>query len=297
MAEIWKHVSHEVWVYDCEYAPCLETGRREYRLPDTMRDEEVLAEMYARNGATPDNPKPMLKVHQNRVVSISAVKRKETKKDGVTLALRTLSADQTGMTERKMIEGFLQSVGTVQPQLVGFASRKFDFPVLFQRALIQECVIPAFCRRPAKPWEGTDYFAQFSDDHVDMLHVMAGSNWGKAMPSLDEISLSCGIPGKLGMCGADVADAVMAGRLRDVAQYNEMDALTQYLLWLRLAKMSGWVSQEGYDDERRKLWYLLVNLIDEGREHLRLFLDEWHRLSPLPGGATATNARVFLEEI
>ncbi len=296
MAEIFKSVGPEVWVYDCEYAPCLETARREYRLPNTMPDQEVLAEMYARNGATPENPKPMLKLHQNRLLSISAVKRKESK-DGVTLTLRTMSVDQPGMTERQMIENFLQSVGTVRPQLVGFASRKFDLPVLFQRALIQDCVIPAFCRRPAKPWEGTDYFAQFSDDHIDLLLVLASNNWGKAMPSLDEIALSCGIPGKLGMCGADVAEAVMAGRIKEVAQYNELDALTQYLLWLKLARMSGWVSLDGYDRERRQLWDLLVKLVDAGKDHLQLFLDEWNKLSPLPETATRTATRVFLEEV
>ena len=59
--------------------------------------------------------------------------------------------------------------------------------------------------------------------------------FGKSSPSLNEMAAVCGIPGKLGISGKEVAQLWMEGRLLEIVAYNECDALTTYLIWLRIA--------------------------------------------------------------
>lgn len=270
---MFKSVADLVVVFDSEYVPCLNTGRRVYRLPAEMPDAEVLAHMYAQAGdATTENPKPMLKLMMYRVISISYLSRRRTD-SGVTLKLVTLTGD-----EAEIIGKFLRCVGEFQPQLVGFASHFFDLRVMFQRALITGANVGMFCVRPAKPWEGPDYFSDFSDDNVDLLSIIGGKG-GKANPKLGEIALGCGIPGKMGLSGADVADAWLAGRIEDIAHYNECDVLTTFLLWLRIARMAGFITDQQDMVELNKL---LEKRIALGfASHLQEFSDEWLRLQSL----------------
>lgn len=269
---MFKKVTNRIWFYDSEYVPDIDLGRKLYKLSPEVSDAAVLAEMYKQNGATEETPKPMLKMMMYRVVSISVVER-VIEGNRLKLNLRTLPNDDLKMTEDEIVGRFLTGVGKKWPQLVGFASSIFDFTVLFQRALINKCVLPEFCIRPDKPWEGVDYFAKGSDHHVDLLNVLGVSNYdGKCKPKLDEIAVACGIPGKQGMSGADVADAYFAGQYQDIVNYNECDALTTYLLWLELARMAGFITLPGYENERAQLRDLLSDRAANGAAHLEKYL-------------------------
>ena len=73
---MFKGMRSEVWAFDLEWVPDVESGRRAYALPSAMDDETVLEEMWQRGGATDDDPHPYLKTVLCRVVSIAAVIRK-----------------------------------------------------------------------------------------------------------------------------------------------------------------------------------------------------------------------------
>jgi len=133
-----------------------------------------------------------------------------------------------------------------------------------------------FCRRPDKPWEGVDYFAR-GDAHVDIKDIVGG--WGKATPSLHELAVLSGIPGKLDVDGNAVANLWLDGHLDRIVAYNECDALTTYLVWLRLAHLGGHFNDGEYATEQQRVRELIVTEIAAGRAHLAAFLDAWQVLS------------------
>ena len=60
--------------------------------------------------------------------------------------------------------------------------------------------------------------------------------------------------------------------------YNECEALTTYLIWLRLAHIGGFFSSGEYADEQQRVRGQLEREGESpGKEHLLEFLEEWNR--------------------
>ncbi len=265
-----KTVSPLVCVFDCEYVPCAETVRRCYRLPADSGERACFEHAWAAADHDPKKPgeRPMLKTVLHKVVSVSAVLREHSPTAGLKYSLKSWTEWPAG--EAAMVREFLAGVGKRKFQLVGFASRLFDVPVLAQRALVHGLSVPAFFDRPEKPWAGADYLARGSDYHVDLIEDLCAGGDGKAKPSLDQIAAACGLPGKLGMKGADVAEAWLDGKRKEIAEYNDFDACTTFLLWARMAATAGHVD---YADEKEALVGLLERESAK-RPHLRRYLNE-----------------------
>lgn len=270
---MYKFIADNVVVFDIEWVPDPMSGRRIYKLPETASDDEVLEVMWREGGATPEDPRPYLKTVMCRIVSIAAVVRKR-QHSKVSLELVSLPGQHEGMqSEGKLIRQFLEAVGNLGAQLVGFNSLNADLPILFQRALVNRVTAPTFCHRPEKPWEGADYFARYSDFNIDLKNEIGG--FGKGTPSLHELAASLGIPGKMGINGADVVDLWRSGNFRKIVEYNQFDALSTYLVWLRTAYFSGRLTEDSFVHEERLLESLLHQEIAQGSKHLEQYLDAW----------------------
>jgi predicted PolB exonuclease-like 3'-5' exonuclease len=95
----------------------------------------------------------------------------------------------------------------------------------------------------------------------------------------------CGIPGKMDVAGDDVVGLWQQGEVRRIVQYNECDALTTYLLWLRTAHFGGFLTTEEYRAEQSRLEELLATRGARAEnDHLLRFLAAWRdrRRSPQP---------------
>ena len=278
---MFKSVFDKVWAFDCEWVPDPAAGRTLYKLPAELPDRDVLAHMWQQAGASDDDPMPFLKTIVCRVVSIAAVTRQRRRDGSVQLHLLSLPRDVSDVAqaaEAHVIGTFLDAIGEHKPQLVGFNSINADLKILLQRAVVNGLSAAEFCRRPDKPWEGVDYFAR-GDAHVDIKDIVGG--WGKATPSLHELAVLSGIPGKLDVDGNAVASLWLEGHLDRIVSYNECDALSTYLVWLRLAHLSGHFDQRSYAEEQKRVRILVESLITQGREHLQAYLTEWDRLAHL----------------
>lgn len=274
-----KNVKARVWAFDLEWVPDPMAGRLVYGLGEDLTDLEVLQEMWRRGGATDDDPQPYLKVNLCRVVSVAAVERRSRPDGNVALNLLSLPRDIDDVEqafEAHVVGTFLDALSDHRPQLVGFNSSGADIPILLQRGLVLGLTAPGFCERPDKPWEGIDYFARGSDWNVDLKDAVG--SWGIASPSLHELAVQSGIPGKMDVDGAAVVDLWLADDLRRIVQYNEFDALTTYLVWLRLAHFAGFLDDAAYRDEQALVEQLISTEIAGGKIHLQAYLEEWARL-------------------
>jgi len=279
---MFKIVKDRVWAFDAEWIPDPTAGKLLYDLPDNTPDLDVVKRMWKEGGATEEDPTPYLKTVVCRIVSVAAVDRFES---GRKAKLHLLSLprdldDPEQVSEKNIVGMFLDKVGQYKPQLVGFNSASADLKAFIQRAVILGIQARDFCRRPNKPWEGDDYFdSRNSEASVDIKDVVGG--WGKATPSLNEIATLSGIPGKLDVDGEEVAFLWLDGKLDEIVAYNEFDALTTYLVWLRVAHFGGHFTSAEYDAEQQLLRELILSEIENGKVHLKKYLEEWDRLKEM----------------
>lgn len=275
-----KMIHDRVLAFDIEWVPDPVAGRLLHDLPDDLPDAAVLAEMWRRGGATEEDPRPFLKTVLCRVVSVAAVYRRVRGGEvSVSLMSRPNQPDDpVESNEANVIGRFLEWLGKTEPQLVGYNSVEADLKILLQRAIVLGIRADRFAARPRKPWEGRDYFVRDNDFHCDMKQLVGG--FGRATPALHEIAVQSGIPGKFGIDGSQVAEAWLDGGLRRIVAYNECDALTTYLVWLRLAHFSGHFDADRYAREQELVRELLRSeSATPGREHLADYLEEWDRLA------------------
>ncbi|MBF0370692.1 MAG: 3'-5' exonuclease [Magnetococcales bacterium] len=277
---MFKNIKKLVWAYDAEWVPDPKAGRLLYKLDEETPDAQVMERMWQEGGADENNPQPYLKTVMCRLVSIAAIQRQVNKDGWPSLRLLSMPRETTGPeTEEKTIVGkFLKAMGERQPQMVGYNSIAADMRILVQRGIIHGLSMPAFCRRPNKPWEGVDYFAKGSDFNIDLKDV-ATPGWGQGSPSLNEMATLSGIPGKMEMDGESVPPMWLEGRLDRIIAYNETDAVTTFLVWLRMAHFGGHLSTSQYESEQELVRELLKSEAEKnGKNHLLDYLTEWDRL-------------------
>jgi len=277
---MFKGMHDPVWVFDVEWVPDPVAGRILHQLSQETPDAEVVQAMWKAGGANEENPMPFLKTTLCRVVSIAAVVRSKSS-DGISLKLTSLPHDVTDSAqtnEAAILSRFLNAVGDKKPQLVGFNSQRADLKILVQRAVASGVQAATFAERPNKPWEGIDYWDTNKSDHnIDLMGILG--SYGKSTPSLNEMAAVCRIPGKLGVDGQEVAPLWLEGRWDEIVAYNECDALTTYLLWLRLAHFGGFFDEGQYAAEQDRVRELLQSEGEAGKTHLLEFLEEWKRLA------------------
>ena len=281
----------QYWAFDCEWAPDLTAGRLLYNLPAEVPDDEVMRTMWR---AAPDydevnNPQPFLKTIQCRLVSIAAVVRKV--KDGtdgkslgdVKLSLWSLPAlgdsilgeprvDDLNAGEIDILNVFLGAYEQRLPTLVGYNSRSADMHILLQRAFVNGLQLKGFFKDATdKPWNATN---------VDLMDVLGGRGKGYGA-SLNEIAVLSGIPGKIDTRGEDVAGMFYGNRRREIVEYNVFDALTTYLVWLRLEFFRAAFTVEQYDREQHRVIQLIESeRVKPNGAYLGRYLEVWKKLSP-----------------
>jgi predicted PolB exonuclease-like 3'-5' exonuclease len=273
-----KTIADEVWVFDCEWVPDLQAGRLLYRLPEDLPEQEILRIMWEQGGATAENPQPFLKTILCRVVSIAAVIRQKLP-DGQVKVLMSFLPDRPedpAQDEKYILQRFLGNrLEKNNPQLVGFNSRNSDLRILMQRAITNGLSLKSLCDRiTAKPWESRD---------VDLMELVSGFGRNYAV-SLNELATLCGIPGKINTSGDDVCGLWYTGQHRKIVEYNCFDALTTYLLWLRLAFFSGLFNSDEYVEEQARVRIMLEESVQKPEgAFLATYLETWQDLQKKTG--------------
>ena len=223
--------------------------------------------------------RPYLKPILCRILSLSAMTRTELGNGEVVLGLRTLPESTVYLpeNEEEIISRFLTKVGEKKPLLVGYNSYSADLKILFQRAVVKGITAPDFCDRPDKPWEGCDYFTKDSKHHIDLFYILGKGD--KQAPSLHEVATLSGIPGKMEMDGNDVHEYILSGNLKKIIEYNEYDAITTYLLFLRMFFIAGCLDQNMYIQEQELVEnFLIMESKKADKEYLQIYIEKWMKI-------------------
>ncbi len=284
-----KTLADNVFSFDVEWIPDPQAGRILHGTsseedPESLRSAfESLWSSARKEGDAPDF-QPYLKTILCRIVSLAVILRERTAGGEANLKLVSLPVDPDDpekSSEPVILSSFMKSVGRRKPQLVGFNSAQADVPIIVQRAIVHGLPGMGFSERPAKPWEGVDYFdARNSEFNVDLADALGQF---RDRPSLHQAATLSGIPGKIDVSGDSVAEMWLQGKLGEIVAYNEFDAFTTHLLWARVAHFSGLLSSGQYEHEQELVRQLLEDEIAEGNTHLEKFVTEWDRLLDLTG--------------
>lgn len=252
-----------ILAFDIESIPDVEGGRRLYDLHD-LDDKEVSEIMFAKRRQQTESD--FLPVYLQRVAAISAVLR-----TGQQCKVWSLGTPES--SERELIERFFDGIERYTPTLVTWNGSGFDLPVLHHRALIHGIAAGRYWDSGDndREFKWNNYLNRFHARHTDLMDVLAAYQ-ARAFAPLDQVAVLCGLPGKMGMDGSKVWDAFQEGRIEDIRNYCETDALNTYLLYLRWLLIKGDLDDTRYQDECK----LVRDSLAAGEKaHFQEFLNAW----------------------
>lgn len=150
--------------------------------------------------------------------------------------------------EREALKRLIQTLSDRRVQLVTFAGRSFDMPVVMARSLKHGLPFQRFFSR-----DGGDMRYRYSlGPHIDLMDQM--SEWGSSLrPKLGDLVRLFGFPGKIAGDGSKVGEMVAAGRLDEVATYNLEDLTETAALFLRWMRLRGELDAAAYSRASRHL--------------------------------------------
>jgi predicted PolB exonuclease-like 3'-5' exonuclease len=252
-----------IFVFDIETIPDVESGRRLYNL-DGLSDEDTgKAMLHARQQKTGNE---FLPLHLHRICAISVVLRHADR-------VKVWSLGEADSDEAELVQRFFDGIDKFMPTLVSWNGGGFDLPVLHYRALLHGVQAPRYWDNGSddRDFKWNNYLSRYHERHTDLMDVLAGYQM-RASAKLDEVATMLGFPGKMGMSGARVWDAFMAGEIEAIRNYCESDVLNTFLVYLRFQLIRGHLTGAAYQQE---LELLRATLEQEDKPHFREFLENW----------------------
>src|SRR6185295_9143861 len=226
----------------------------------------VAQAMFAKQRAIKAND--FLPPPQQRVVAISVVLRT---RDG--LKIFSLGDEQSG--EKELVQRFFDGLGRYTPVLVSWNGSGFDLPVLTYRAMRHGVDAHHYWEvgESDREFRYNNYLSRYHWRHIDLMDVLSGYG-ASGRASLDLAAQLIGLPGKLGLGGAQVWPAYRRGELAAIRDYCEADVLNTYLIYLRFQLVRGELDPVAYQGE---LQQVEAKLEQSERPHLKVYLTAWRK--------------------
>lgn len=255
-----------IFVFDIETIPDLDAGRKLYDLQG-LSDREVAEAMFTIRRQETGGSSDFIRHHLQKIVCISGVLRHKDQ-------LKVWSLGEPSSNEAEIIERFFSGLEKITPVLVSWNGSGFDLPVLHYRALIHGVKAMRYWEygEDDNSFKYNNYLNRYHYRHLDVMDVLSGFQ-SRAAASLDEIATLLGFPGKMGMDGSQVLNAVLDNQIEKVRDYCETDVLNTYLVYLRFELIRGRLSASEYANECQ---LVRSKLEQENKPHFQEFLAAWN---------------------
>ena len=261
-----------ILAFDIETIPDTAALRALRGFSENISDCEVV-EMDARLRRQ-ENKSDFLPPHLHRVAVISCVLRSfESRGDSGAAAVKIFSLCPPEYEEAEAVKMFFRVIEKYTPQLASWNGGSFDLPVLHWRAMKYGIAAPRYWQTHGADDDGdkfrwNNYTSRYHERHLDVMDALAMYQ-PRAYTGLDDAARLCGLPGKIGIGGANVWDAWQANKSEEIRRYCEADALLTYLLFARFLHFRGALPDLAAEEE------LVRAHLDETR--WAEFLSQWRR--------------------
>jgi predicted PolB exonuclease-like 3'-5' exonuclease len=251
-----------VLAFDIETVPDVAGIRRLHGLPADLPDAEIAEIAFQMRRVKSGSD--FLAPHLHRVVVVSCVLRSDE-------GLKVFSLEGQ---EKDIIQRFYDGLEKFVPQLVSWNGGGFDLPVLNYRGLAHGVQASMFWETgdENRDFRYNNYVSRYHSRHLDLMDVLAMYQPRNNAP-LDEVAQLAGLPGKIGIGGAKVWEAWLAGEAARIRDYCEADTANTYLLFLRYQLLRGVFSKDHYQAE---IQMLRGYLQEQNKPHWREFLKLWN---------------------
>jgi len=164
--------------------------------------------------------------------------------------IKVFSLGEPEATEQEAIQRFHDGIEKYAPQLTSWNGGGFDLPVLNIRGLIHGVTAAKFWDQGDndRDFRFNNYVSRYHARHLDLMDVLAMYQPRNNAP-LDDVAQLAGLPGKIGVGGAQVWGAYQAGRIAEIRDYCEADTANTYLLYLRFQLLRGALNVEQHKKE------------------------------------------------
>jgi len=253
-----------VLAFDVETIPDIAGLRRLHRIPAGISDGDVAQMAFHRRRQVAGSD--FLPLHLQRVVAVACALRERD-------AFTVWALGEPGDSEASLVQRFFDGIEKYTPQLVSWNGGGFDLPVLHYRGLINGVQARRYwdLGDDDREFRYNNYISRYHTRHLDLMDLLSLYQ-PRASAPLDEIAQLLGFPGKLGMDGGQVWDAVQRGELTRVRNYCETDAANTFLVFLRFQLMRGVLSARQYQSE---LELVRSTLARSSAAHWHEFLAAW----------------------
>ena len=254
-----------ILAFDIETIPDIDGGRRLYDLGNDLTDDDVTKVMFNKQRDKSDNE--FLSSHLQRVCAVSVVYRNSIQNE-----FKVWSLGEESSSEKELIERFFAGIDKYTPTLVTWNGSGFDLPVMQQRGLINSVQALRYwdTGEDDQQFKWNNYINRYHTRHIDLMDVLASYN-PRANAPLDQMAVLLGFPGKMGMDGSKVCDAFLQGKIKEIRDYCETDALNTYLVYLQWLLVKGKLTH----DELAKEHQIVKDALAESEPHLQEFLKVW----------------------
>lgn len=221
---------------DTETVPDIDLARKVHTVLENKTDEEVVEWIYEVKGRD-----GFQKTLYHKIVSFSI--SLWSKDEGFDI-LRLGTMTEKGRDEASILSDFGEFLadqgGASSCKLVSFNGSSFDLPVIAQRAIRYGSDISLLWDQGHinKNHKWNNYVSRYHDAHTDIVDMLAFYNNGNKF-SLHDLSLHCGLPGKIGVGGCSVLKNYMEGNYSDIDDYCDIDTLLTFLCYVNLARNLG----------------------------------------------------------
>jgi predicted PolB exonuclease-like 3'-5' exonuclease len=255
-------------VFDIETIPDVPGLRRLHGLDAALSDAEVAELAFQQKRAQSGND--FLPLHLQRIVVISCALR-------VGKDFRVWSLAEPEQSEGEIIQRFFDGIEKFTPQIISWNGGGFDLPVLHYRGLIHGVAAPRYwdlgdgSYTDSREFKWNNYISRYHTRHLDLMDLLAMYQ-PRASAPLDDLAKLIGFPGKLGMDGSKVWEALQAGRSAEIRDYCETDVLNTYLVATRFRLMRGELSRAEYEAE---IAFIRSELARLNKPYWHEFLAAW----------------------